>query len=160
MLECAFCGANLSRRSWNSGTDYQKTIWQCVAATKHGKSNCPHSKGIEESVIEEAFVKSYNILCKDNQNIIENFVARLESSLKNENPNKKIKQNENEINSLRDKKDKLLELYLSEGISREEFEQKNEEYDNKINSKLERRNEVEEHRNYQQDIDMRVGRRE
>lgn len=117
MLECAFCGVNLSRRSWNSGTDYQKTIWQCVAATKHGKSNCPHSKGIEESVIEEAFVKSYNILCKDNQNIIENFVARLESSLKNENPNKKIKQNENEINSFRDKKDKLLELYLSEGIS-------------------------------------------
>ena len=84
MLECAFCGVNLSRRSWNSGTDYQKTIWQCVAATKHGKSNCPHSKGIEESVIEEAFVKSYNILCKDNQNIIENFVAGLESSLKNE----------------------------------------------------------------------------
>ena len=80
--------------------------------------------------------------------------------MKNENPNKKIKQNENEINSLRDKKDKLLELYLSEGISREEFEQKNEEYDNKINSKLERRNELEEYRNYQQDIDMRVGRRE
>ena len=41
MLECGFCGANLSRRRWHSSSKYTKTIWQCVESTKHGKRFCP-----------------------------------------------------------------------------------------------------------------------
>ena len=37
LLECGFCGANLSRRRWHSNSKYKKTIWQCVKATKEGK---------------------------------------------------------------------------------------------------------------------------
>ena len=44
MLECGFCGANLSRRRWHSSSKYTKTIWQCVESTKHGKRFCPDSK--------------------------------------------------------------------------------------------------------------------
>ena len=41
LLECGFCGANLSRRRWHSNSKYKKTIWQCVKATKEGKRFCP-----------------------------------------------------------------------------------------------------------------------
>lgn len=34
MLECGFCGGTLTRRSWHSGSQYNKVIWQCVTATK------------------------------------------------------------------------------------------------------------------------------
>ena len=64
LLECGFCGANLSRRRWHSNSKYKKTIWQCVKATKDGKRFCPDSKGIPEQVIEEAFVESYRMLCR------------------------------------------------------------------------------------------------
>ena len=37
MLECGFCGGTLTRRSWHSGSQYNKIIWQCVTATKKGK---------------------------------------------------------------------------------------------------------------------------
>ncbi len=37
LLECGFCGANLSRRTWHSKTEYNKIIWQCVVGTKKGK---------------------------------------------------------------------------------------------------------------------------
>lgn len=63
MMECAFCGGHFSRRSWNSGTTHEKTIWQCSTNTKKGKKYCPHSKGIEEKIVEGAFVETYNLVC-------------------------------------------------------------------------------------------------
>lgn len=59
MLECGFCGGTLTRRSWHSGSQYNKTIWQCVTATKKGKKFCPDSKGIAEETIEQAFILCY-----------------------------------------------------------------------------------------------------
>ena len=58
LLECGFCGANLSRRRWHSSSKYKKTIWQCVKSTKDGKRFCSDSKGIPEQVIEDAFIES------------------------------------------------------------------------------------------------------
>ncbi|WP_449600270.1 recombinase zinc beta ribbon domain-containing protein [Paenibacillus sp. Marseille-Q9583] len=62
-LECGFCEKNYSRRSWNSKTTYAKVIWQCVSFSKKGKKYYPHSKGIEENIIEGAFVETYNRVC-------------------------------------------------------------------------------------------------
>ncbi len=39
LLECGFCGANLSRRTWHSKTEYNKIIWQCVVGTKKREKN-------------------------------------------------------------------------------------------------------------------------
>lgn len=50
---------------------YKKTIWQCVKSTKNGKRFCPDSKGIPEQVIEEAFIESYRMLCKDNRDVLD-----------------------------------------------------------------------------------------
>lgn len=70
-LECAFCGSNLSRRNWHSGTTHEKTIWQCVTATKKGKKYCPHSKALIENVIESAFLESYRRLCSNHMDVLD-----------------------------------------------------------------------------------------
>lgn len=66
MLECEYCGGILSRRTWHSGSKYNKIIWQCVKAIKDGKKYCPYCKGIEEEAIEKAFLESYRQLTSDN----------------------------------------------------------------------------------------------
>ena len=37
MLQCYFCGSNLSRRTWHSSSKYSKVIWQCVKSAKKGR---------------------------------------------------------------------------------------------------------------------------
>lgn len=76
MLECAFCGSNLSRRNWHSGTKHEKVIWQCVTATKKGKKYCPPSKAIEEKIIEDAFIESYKLLCYNNSDVLDELLKK------------------------------------------------------------------------------------
>ena len=90
MLECGFCGANLSRRRWHSSSKYTKTIWQCVESTKHGKRFCPDSKGIPEQVIEDAFIESYRMLCTDHKDVLEEFIRRVEKTLSEDSIEDKI----------------------------------------------------------------------
>lgn len=92
LLECGFCGGNLSRRRWHSNSKYKKTIWQCVKATKEGKRFCPDSKGIPEQVIEEAFVESYRMLCRDNKDVLEEFLKRTEKALGENSAKDQLKQ--------------------------------------------------------------------
>ncbi|MEG0692797.1 MAG: recombinase family protein, partial [Oscillospiraceae bacterium] len=63
MIKCGYCGGGVTRRRWHSGTDNQKNVWFCVTAVRKGKKNCPESKALEESIIENAFVMAFNTLC-------------------------------------------------------------------------------------------------
>ena len=70
MLKCGFCGSNLSRRNWHSWTPHQKRVTgNVVVGTKKGKKYCPESKGIDEAIIEGAFVQSYRLMCGDNKEL-------------------------------------------------------------------------------------------
>lgn len=156
MLKCAFCGGNLSRRTWNSRTNFHKTIWQCVSATKHGKETCPYCKGIEETLIEQAFVRSYNILCKENSAIVENFIKRLETSLKPSNNESKIKRLETEIRSIEEQKSKLLDLFLQDTVDKDTLESKQAELDEKLRIYLAKKATLIEDKKLQEDIDSRI----
>jgi len=122
LLECKFCGANLSRRSWHSKTEYEKVIWQCVVGTKKGKKHCPESKGIEEKAIERAFVESYKQLCSNNQDVVEKFLSRVEKTLNDSSIAKDIKKLDNEITSLLIKQNSLVDLRLDNKINEKIYE--------------------------------------
>jgi len=132
MIKCAFCDGTLTRRSWHSGSQYNKTIWQCVAATKHGKKYCPHSKGIPEEVIEKAFVKSYQLLCSDKQEVMEEFLAKVESVIKEDTTAKKLPKLEKEIADISNQKAKLLDLRLESNIDDDVYENKGQELSSKL----------------------------
>lgn len=127
MIKCGFCGGTLSRRNWHSSSAYTKTIWHCVTATKHGKKNCPHCKGIPEEVIENAFVKSYQLLCSDQHEVVSEFLQKVEGILKDEASLKRLPKIEKEMTDLQRRKEKLLDLRLDNNIDRDIYDKKNQE---------------------------------
>ena len=124
MLECGFCGGTLTRRSWHSGSQYNKIIWQCVTATKKGKKFCPDSKGIAEETIEQAFIESYRLLCQNNKDVLDEFIARTEETLSDSNASKQLAKVEKDIAALDTKRAKLVDMRLEEIIDKETYEQK------------------------------------
>jgi len=127
MIKCAFCGGTLTRRSWHSSSQYNKIIWQCVAATKNGKKYCPHSKGIPEEVIEKAFVKSYQLLCSDKKDVMKEFLEKVESVIKEDASTKRLPKLEKDIADISRRKEKLLDLRLENKIDNDDYDKKSRE---------------------------------
>ena len=132
MIKCGFCGGTLTRRNWHSSSAYTKTIWQCVTATKHGKRHCPHCKGISEEVIENAFVKSYQLLCTDQQEIVDEFLQKVEGILNDDTSLKRLPKIGKEMADLHRRKEKLLDLRLDNNIDRDIYEKKNQELSDQL----------------------------
>ena len=124
LLECGFCGGTLTRRSWHSGSQYNKIIWQCVTATKKGKKFCPDSKGIAEEIIEQAFIESYRLLCQNNKDVLDEFISRTEEALSAGNAGKQLAKAEKDIKSLEAKRAKLVDMHLEEIIDKVTYEAK------------------------------------
>lgn len=95
--------------------------------TKHGKKNCPHCKGIPEEVIENAFVKSYQLLCADQHEAVSGFLQKVEDVLNEESSLKRLPKIEKEMADLNRRKEKLLDLRLDNNIDRDVYEKKNQE---------------------------------
>ena len=132
MLECGFCGANLSRRRWHSSSKYTKTIWQCVESTKHGKRFCPDSKGIPEQVIEDAFIESYRMLCTDHKDVLEEFIRRVEKTLSEDSIEDKIEKLNRSVYNIQYKRKKLLENYLEGVVAKDIYEETDVGYEKKL----------------------------
>lgn len=127
-----------------------------MTATKHGKKNCPYCKGIEEEVIEKAFVQSYNLLCKENEGIVNNFLERIEKSLKKDDNSSKIKKVETEIVRLKGRKSTLVDMRLDDKIDEETYRLKMQEIEDNIgmlNGKLQ---EYSQTKDMQTDINKRL----
>ena len=124
MLECGFCGEILSRRTWHTGTIYKKINWQCVKSTKKGKKYCPHSKGIQEVAIENAFIESYNQLCSADSSVIDDFLQIVKEEISDDSLEKDLNKIDNKINRLMSDEAKLIDLHLENKISEDNYTKK------------------------------------
>ena len=124
MIKCGFCGASLTRRSWHSGSKYNKTIWLCISSSKYGKKNCPHSKGIPEEVLESAFVESYRMITNDHKDVLEEFLQRTEEELHSNATMQEIERIKKELKQLDQKMQRLLDMHLEEQIDFGTYEDK------------------------------------
>lgn len=135
MLECGFCKGNLSRRRWHSSSQYQKTIWQCVVATKKGKKYCPDSKGLPEEAIEKAFVESYRLTCSNNKDALNEFIERAKESLNDDTFDKEYDKAQKEVKSIEAKINKLVDLQLEGRIDKAIYDVKYEKLLNQLEAK-------------------------
>ena len=143
MLECGFCGHMLTRRSWHANSEYKKTIWQCVNATKNGKKYCPHSKGIEEEAIEKAFMESYRQVCHNNVGITNEFLKTVEEELKDNSLTKDLKKIEDQLKKIIKKEKDLVDLKLNDAISIDVYQEKYSEIEVKKTKLLEEKRTLE-----------------
>ncbi len=75
---------------------------------KKRKKHCPNSKGISEQAIEDAFVESYKILNSKNEDVLDEFLERMQNSLNSSSINKKLEKSLQNIESLETKKNKWV----------------------------------------------------
>jgi len=155
-LECAFCGSNLSRRNWHSGSIHEKVIWQCVTATKKGKKYCPHSKALEETLIEDAFVESYKLLCYNNSDALDELVKRMETILSGNDFQKRLTKIENEIHALEQKRNRLIDMRLEETIDKAAYEKKYEEFESILGDLSIEKEQLEQSSKEEIDLEKRI----
>ena len=127
MVKCGFCGASLTRRSWHSGTKYNKAMWLCITASKNGKKFCPECKGIAEEVLESAFVESFRILTNDRKDVLEEFLQRTEEVLHSNTTLQDIEKVKKELDQLAAKQQKLLDMHLESRIDFGSYQDKKSE---------------------------------
>lgn len=156
LLECGFCGSTLSRRSWHSGTQYNKIIWQCVTSTKKGKKFCPDSKGIAESTIEQAFIESYRLLCANNKDVLDEFLKRTEETLCDSNAAKQLVKVERELQSIEMKRSKLVDMRLDEEIDKNTYDAKSAELATKAAQLEAERQSLQETEKTEKDVKRRI----
>ncbi|EEP3906727.1 recombinase family protein [Listeria monocytogenes] len=156
LLECGFCGGTLTRRRWHSGTEYNKVIWQCVTSTKKGKKHCPHSKGIPEMAIEEAFVESYRLLCNNNKDVLEEFLKRIDETLSSSSVNNKLQKVDKDIEAIEKKKSKLVDMRLEDIIDSDTYESKFSSMTTKQEDLIKERIQLQETATNEKDIKRRL----
>lgn len=132
MCQCGFCGTNLTRRSHNQDTKHKKPVWKCRTATNKGIANCPHSKAVDEVVIENAFLEMFNLLAENFDDVLESVLSSVEETLSKDDSTEKLKRIEKEISSLEKKRKKLTDMYLDDKISKEAYDDKYSEISNKL----------------------------
>lgn len=132
ILYCGFCNKALTRRNWHSGTTHEKRVWQCVTATKKGKIHCPDSKGLDEVVIEQAFVEAFNNMYRNDKEIIGLFITNVEKTLKATNTAKELKQIQNEIVAIEIKLKKLVDMRIDDVINKETYEERYLEFSERM----------------------------
>jgi len=125
MLRCGFCGNVLTRRCWHSNSEHKKVVWQCVSSTKGGKRHCPCSKAVEEEAIEKAFIKSYQLLTKQDSSLLEEFIDNAKEVLLNGDSEGSIKKTKEKLEKNKQKKENLLNLKLNGLVDDDIFASKN-----------------------------------
>lgn len=132
MCQCGFCGTNLTRRSHHQDTQHKKPVWKCRTAANKGIENCPHSKAIDEVIIENAFLEMFQLLAENFDDVLESVLSSLEDTISKDDSTEKLKRVEKEISALEKKRKKLTDMYLDDKISKEAYEDKYSELNHKL----------------------------
>lgn len=84
--------------------------------TKGGVKKCSCSKGIPEEVLEGAFVDAYNELCRTHKTSFKALYEDIRKEFGEEEIDGLIQKNEKKLTALGNRRKKLVDLKLSDGI--------------------------------------------
>ena len=147
-IVCAYCGKHYVRRITHPGTKYQKIKWCCSTVAKRGKANCPKSVIIDDDYLKQGVVGVINNLREDKDFAFYLPQQKLNELLKNADENKdkfegEIKQYRRNLDLKVRKKSKILDMFLEEKITEDEFIIRREAIDNEITAIKKSLNELE-----------------
>ena len=149
MCECGFGGTKLTRRTLHSGSKYETPVWYCRNAANKGKHNCPNSKSMRESILENAFLEAYKLLAGS-------FIDTIEGISTNNDDIGRLKKEQKALDNLEQRRKRLTDLYLDEGISKEAYDEKYEELTMKIQKTKESIRILQDNVSNQKDVSKRM----
>lgn len=156
MCECGFCGTNLTRRSHHQDTHHKKPVWKCRVATNKGIENCPNSKAIDESIIENAFLEMFGLLADNFDDVLESVLSSVEETISKDESSGRLKQVEKDIASLEKKRNKLTDMMLDDKISKEAYDEKYAELEHKLKKANDEKNVLSQNVLSQKNIQNRM----
>ena len=156
MCECGFCGTKLTRRTLHSSSKYETPVWYCRNAANKGKHNCPNSKSVHESILENAFIEAYKLLAGNFDDVIDSVIDTIESVSTNNEDIGRLKKEQKALDNLEQRRKKLTDLYLDDGISKEAYDEKYEELSVKIQKSKESIAILKENVSNQKDVSKRM----
>lgn len=144
ITKCGYCGSRTTRRNWGNKTSHQKFVWRCSNYLLNGKSACTESKGVDEKILEQSFIQSFNKLKENNIRELEEYLKSF-SKFKNDNNYEgdlknvqiKIKKIKEKMNSLVNMK---LENIINEEIYKKKYNSLSEELKKLLNAEKELQN--------------------
>ena len=125
-IKCGYCGKSYVRRTVHTGTKYQKNIWNCSTYCKAGKSSCPKCKSVEEDFIKQSVVGMIKNLIESPDSMFYLSDSKINELLKDSDKKKdvigeQILQCQRNLGTKNNKKSKLLDMFIDEQISEEDF---------------------------------------
>ena len=133
MCECGFCGKYMTRRAHNQTTTQTKPVWKCRTATNFGIENCPHSKSIDEAIVENAFLEMFHLLADNFDDVLDSVIRSVEETLSDDESAVKLQRLDKSLSSMESKRKKLTDMLLDDKITKEAYDAKYNELTRKIN---------------------------
>ena len=131
-IRCGFCGNCFTRRTV-VGKDREKIpSWSCISFAKNGKENCIDSKTIREEMIKEAFVDSYKLLSSNTNFETEEFLNLMQDTMNENSRQDELEKFKKEFVDIKSKKSKLIDLMVEDKISENDYNEKVEKYNRKL----------------------------
>ena len=132
MCECAYCGHKLTRRTRHSSSIYEKSVWQCMNATKNGIANCPNCKAIDEAILEGAFLDAFRLLAGNFDDVLDIVLSYVGESVNNDDNDRKRQQIDKDISALESRKSRMTDMLIDGTITKEVFDEKMLEFQRKL----------------------------
>lgn len=104
--ECGFCGKYMTRRAHNRTTTQTKSVWKCRTATNFGIENCPHSKSIDEAIIENTFLEMFHLLADNFDDVLDSVICFVEETLSDDESVVKLQRLDKSLGSMESKRKK------------------------------------------------------
>ncbi len=146
----------MSRRSHNQNTHIKKPVWKCRTATNIGISKCPHSKAIDEVVIENAFLEMFDLLAGNFDDVLESVLNSVEETISNDDNSAKLSRLDKSISNLETRRKKLTDMLLDDKITKDAYDEKYNDFTRRINQEKEERSLYSSNVNVQKDIGRRM----
>lgn len=123
----------MTRRAHNQTTTQTKPVWKCRTATNFGIENCPHSKSIDEAIIENAFLEMFHLLADNFDDVLDSVIHSVEETLSNDESAVKLQRIDKTLSLMESKRKKLTDMLLDDKITKEAYDAKYNELTRKIN---------------------------
>jgi excinuclease UvrABC ATPase subunit len=121
LIKCADCGWSFRRIQRTYQNTYVK--WVCSARNGHGTDSCENAVSIDENILIEELQKYFSSLLSNREHYIEKAKEEFLRSRKiDADQNLKKETLEKELAQMKKKKEKMMNLYMADCISLEEFQ--------------------------------------
>lgn len=123
LIRCKECGWSFRRVERTYKNTYVR--WVCSGRNGKGANSCPNKTSIEENELITALTKYFADILANKKNVVCNIISEFERIYKAKDKNSNYERElVNERNKLQSKREKYMDMYTDELITREELNKK------------------------------------